>query len=122
MRLSYISLLTLRRARRNASIASQAPEVDQTQQVQQAQQPQQTQPHADVSPTTPGPQSTIVSREDITELSQRISELSNVSLSDDRRLVEDIRQRLDKSLLKCWIKLNLPVDEMELVTGIPGTF
>jgi cell pole-organizing protein PopZ len=119
MRLSYISPLTLRCTRGNASITHQAQEVHQAQQVQQAQQAQQTQPHADVPPTTSGPQSTIVSKEDITELAQ-ISELSNVSLTDDRRHVEDIRQRLDKILLKCWIKLNLPVEEMELVTGIPG--
>jgi cell pole-organizing protein PopZ len=80
------------------------------------------QPHAVVPPTTSDPQNTIISKEDITELSQQISELSTVSLTDDRRHVEDIRQRLDRILLTCWIKLNLPVEEMELVTGIPGTF
>jgi hypothetical protein len=119
MRLTHISLLTLLSARGNASLTHPAQEAHQA---QQARQPQQTQLHADPPPTTSGPKGTVISEEDIRELSRRISELSNVSLGADRFLIENIRQRLDESLRKCWIKLGLPVEEIELFTGIPGTF
>lgn len=122
MRLTHISLLTLLSARRNASITHLAQEAHQAHPAQQAQQSQQTQLHTDAPPTTSGPKGTVISKEDIQELDRRISELSNVSLSDNRSRIENIRQRLDQSLLKCWIKLGLPVEEIELFTGIPGTF
>jgi len=122
MGLAHISLLTLLNARRDASITHLAQDTHQAQHAQQVPQSQQTQLHANAPPTTSGAKGSVISKEDIQELSGRIAELSNVGHSDDRSRIENIRQRLDQSLLKCWIKLSLPVEETELFTGIPGTF
>jgi hypothetical protein len=109
MSLTHISLLTFPSARSDASITHLAQEAHQT---QQAQHSQQSQLHGDAPPTTSGPKGTLISKEDISELSRRITELNNVNPSDDRSLIESIRRRLDQSLLKCWIKLGLPVKEI----------
>lgn len=115
-------LLTSISAQLGLSTAHRSQDVAQEEQMSLVQEPQQAQHQMDASITTNDLRGSVISEEDIKELDERISELSSVRTSDDRALAENIRQKLDHSLLNCWLKLGLTVEEDELFSTVPGKY
>ena len=71
-----------------------------------------------ISITETGQVQTVIPDAYIEELNRHLRRLKE---SDGRPQTEMILHQLDKTLRDCWTKLELPLEDIEALTGIPGT-